>query len=272
MIELKSAEEIGRMAVTGQFVGELLAELSGVAAVGVNLIDLEHHARRRIKERGAESCYWDYAPSFGRGPFRNVLCLSVNDAVLHGLPHDYVLRDGDLLSIDMAAGIDGWVADSALSVIVGTPDPADLKLIEATEVALEAGITAAQPGGRLGDVSAAIGEVAHSYGYGVNAEFGGHGIGRTMHEAPHVSNNGRARRGMKLAPGLTIAIEPWFCRSTDKITFDNDGWTIRSADGSRAAHSEHTVAITASGPQVLTRRPTHGATSADPTKKPATAS
>ena len=107
------------MAVAGQFVGELLAELSGVAAVGVNLIDLEHHARRRIKERGAESCYWDYAPSFGRGPFRNVLCLSVNDAVLHGLPHDYVLRDGDLLSIDMAAGIDGWVADSALSVIVG---------------------------------------------------------------------------------------------------------------------------------------------------------
>src|SRR5881275_2218907 len=240
------------MAVTGRFVGELLAELSGIAAVGVNLMDLEHHARRRIKERGADSCYWDYAPSFGRGPFRNVLCLSVNDAVLHGLPHDYVLRDGDLLSIDMAAGIDGWAADSALSVIVGTPDPADLKLIEATEVALEAGITAARPGGRLGDISAAIGEVAHSYGYGVN---------RTMHEAPHVSNNGRARRGMKLDPGLTIAIEPWFCRSTDKIKFDNDGWTIRSADGSRTAHSEHTVAITGTGPRVLTRRPGQGAVS-----------
>src|SRR3954447_26719048 len=272
VIELKSAEEIGRMAVTGQFVGELLAELSGVAAVGINLMDLEHHARRRIKERGAESCYWDYAPSFGRGPFRNVLCLSVNDAVLHGLPHDYVLRDGDLLSIDMAAGIDGWVADSALSVIVGTPDPADLKLIEATEVALEAGITAAQPGGRLGDISAAIGEVAHRYGYGLNDEFGGHGIGRTMHEAPHVPNNGPARRGMKLEPGLTIAFEPWSCRATDKIRFDNDGWTIRSADGSRTAHCEHTVAITASGPQVLTRRPAHGAPPADPAKKPATAS
>ncbi|MEV5689756.1 type I methionyl aminopeptidase [Micromonospora globbae] len=272
MIELKSAEEIGRMAVTGQFVGELLAELSDVAAVGVNLMDLEHHARRRIAERGAESCYWDYAPSFGRGPFRNVLCLSVNDAVLHGLPHDYVLRDGDLLSIDMAVGIDGWVADSAVSVVVGTPDPADVRLIEATEVALEAAITAAQPGGRLGDISAAISEVAHSYGYGVNAEFGGHGIGRTMHEAPHVSNKGRARRGMKLEPGLTIAIEPWFCRTTDRITFDADGWTIRSADGSRTAHSEHTVAITASGPQVLTRRPTPGATSTRPTGRPAAAS
>ena len=271
MIELKSAEEIGRMAVAGQFVGELLAELSGVAAVGVNLMDIEHHARRRIKERGAESCYWDYAPSFGRGPFRNVLCLSVNDAVLHGLPHDYVLRDGDLLSIDMALGIDGWVADSALSFVVGTPDPADLKLIEATEVALEAAITAAQPGGRLGDISAAIGQVAHSYGYRVNHEFGGHGIGRTMHEAPHISNDGRARRGMRLDPGLTVAIEPWLCRSTDKIKYDEDGWTIRSADGSRTAHSEHTVAITPAGPQVLTRRPTPAADTDEPTRKPAAA-
>ncbi|GAA1413111.1 type I methionyl aminopeptidase [Catellatospora coxensis] len=255
MIELKSADEIGRMAVTGRFVGELLAELGAAAAVGVNLMDLEHQARRRIAERGAQSCYWDYAPSFGRGPFRNMLCLSVNDAVLHGLPHDYVLRDGDLLSIDMAVGIDGWVADSALSVVVGAPDPADLRLIEATEVALEAAITAAQPGGRLGDVSHAIGEVAHSYGYRVNGEFGGHGIGRTMHESPHVANSGRAGRGVKLVPGLTIAIEPWFCRSTDRVKYDADGWTIRSADGSRTAHSEHTVAITDSGPQVLTRRP-----------------
>jgi methionyl aminopeptidase len=271
VIELKSTEEICRMAVAGRFVGELLAELSGVAAVGVNLMDLEHHARRRIAERGAESCYWDYAPSFGRGPFRNVLCLSVNDAVLHGLPHDYVLRDGDLLSIDMAVGIDGWAADSALSLIVGTPDPADLKLIEATEMALAAGIRAAQPGGRLGDISAAIGAVARSYGYGVNGEFGGHGIGRHMHEAPHVANDGRPRRGMKLEPGLTIAIEPWFCRSTDKIRFDADGWTIRSADGSRTAHSEHTVAVTASGPEVLTGRPTPEAPGAESAGKPATA-
>ncbi|TNH27256.1 type I methionyl aminopeptidase [Micromonospora orduensis] len=257
MIELKSAQEIGRMAATGQFVGELLAELREVAAVGVNLMDLEHHARRRIKERGAESCYWDYTPSFGRGPFRNVLCLSVNDAVLHGLPHRYALRDGDLLSIDMAVGIDGWTADSALSVVVGTPAPDDLKLIEATEVALEAGIAAARPGNQLGDISAAIGEVARRYGYRVNNEFGGHGIGRTMHEAPHVPNDGRPGRGMKLKPGLTLAIEPWLCQSTDRIRYDEDGWTIRSADGSRTAHSEHTVAVTTDGPQVLTRRPRH---------------
>ncbi|MET8231135.1 type I methionyl aminopeptidase [Micromonospora sp. NPDC005298] len=272
MIELKSAQEIGLMAVTGRFVGELLAELREMAAVGVNLMDLEHHARRRIKERGAESCYWDYTPSFGRGPFRNVLCLSVNDAVLHGLPHRYALRDGDLLSIDMAVGIDGWAADSALSVVVGTPTPDDLKLIEATEVALEAGIAAARPGNQLGDISAAIGEVARRYGYRVNNEFGGHGIGRTMHEAPHVPNDGRPGRGMKLKPGLTLAIEPWLCQSTDRIRYDDDGWTIRSADGSRTAHSEHTVAVTPDGPQVLTRRPGHDTRSGDRSGQPAATS
>ncbi|WP_097329168.1 type I methionyl aminopeptidase [Paractinoplanes atraurantiacus] len=255
MIELKSSAEIERMHVTGRFVGEVLAEVSAAAAVGVNLLDLEQHARRLIKERGAESSYWDYAPSFGKGPFRNVLCLSVNDAVLHGLPHDYVLRDGDLLSLDMAVAIDGWTADSAYSVIVGTPAEQDLRLIEATQVALEAGIAATQPGGRLGDISAAIGAVAKQYGFRVNTEFGGHGIGRTMHESPHIPNDGRAGRGMKLTPGLTIAIEPWFLVSTDKIRFDEDGWTIRSSDGSRTAHSEHTVAVTETGPVVLTRRP-----------------
>src|SRR6476469_1223641 len=244
MIELRTPTEIEQMRPAGRFVAEVLDALMDAADVGVNLLDLDLLAHRMIKDRGAESCYIDYHPSFGASPFGKVLCTSVNDAVLHGLPHDYVLRDGDLLSIDMAAGIDGWVADSALSVIVGTPDPADLKLVEATEVALAAGIAAAQPGGRLGDVSAAIGEVARSYGYGVNAEFGGHGIGRTLHEAPHVANNGRARRGVKLDPGLTIAIVPSFCRSTDKIRYDRDGWTIRSADGSRTAHSDHTVAVT----------------------------
>lgn len=254
MIELKSPGQIERMGVTGRFVGEVLKELGELAEVGVDLMDLEHHARRRIKERGAESCYWDYSPSFGRGPFRNVVCLSVNDAVLHGLPHPYKLRDGDLLSMDMAVSIDGWAADSARSVVVGTPSEDDLRLVRATEEALEAAIDAVRPGNRLGDVSAAIGSVAAAYGYPVNTEFGGHGIGRTMHEDPHVPNHGRPGRGYKLRPGLTLAIEPWFAATTDKIIYDPDGWTIRSADGSRTAHSEHTVAVTESEPLVLTRR------------------
>lgn len=254
MIELKTPAEIERMHVTGRFVAEVLSEIGRIADVGVNLMDLEHHARGMIEQRGAESCYWDYAPSFGKGPFRNVICLAVNDAVLHGKPHDYVLRDGDVLTADLAVRIDGWAADSARTVIVGTPAAEDQRIIRATEEALEAAIEAARPGNRIGDISAAIYAVACDYGYPVNTEFGGHGIGRTMHEELHVSNRGRAGRGLKLRTGLTLALEPWFARTTDQIIYDEDGWTIRSADGSRTAHSEHTVAITEDGPKVLTRR------------------
>lgn len=182
MLELKTSREIEAMRTTGAFIAELLDDLQQRARVGVNLLDLEHRARHLIEERGAVSCYWDYAPSFGRGPFRNVICLSVNDAVLHGLPHDYDLGDGDLLSMDIAVSVDGWVADSARSLIVGTPRTEDQRLIEATERALAAGIDAARPGRRLGDISAAIGAVAADYGYPVNTEFGWHGLGRTMHE------------------------------------------------------------------------------------------
>src|ERR1700742_2462140 len=127
------------MHVAGRFVAEVLSEVGRLADVGVNLLDLEHHVRGMIKRRGAESCYWDYAPSFGKGPFRNVICLSVNDAVLHGMPHDYVLRDGDVLSLDFAVSIDGWVADSAVTVIVGdSEDAADRALIDSTRRALDA--------------------------------------------------------------------------------------------------------------------------------------
>lgn len=242
------------MDATGTFVAELLDDLAGRARPGMNLLELEERARALISARGAQSCYWDYAPSFGRGPFRNVICLSVNDAVLHGLPHDYALEEGDLLSMDIAVSVDGWVADSARSIIVGTPRAADQRLIAATEQALAAAIAAALPGNRLGDISAAIGTVAADYGYGVNTEFGGHGIGRTMHEDPHVPNFGRAGRGLELRPGLTLALEPWFAAGTDAIVYDPDGWTIRSADGSRTAHSEHTIAITEDLPLVLTAR------------------
>ncbi|OBB30853.1 type I methionyl aminopeptidase [Mycolicibacterium peregrinum] len=252
MVELKTADEIEKMRVTGRFVAEVLSELSGLAEVGINLLDLEHHARDMVKRRGAESCYWDYAPSFGRGPFRNVICLSVNDAVLHGLPHNYRLNDGDVLSMDFAVSIDGWVADAARTVIVGTPAAADVRLIRATEEALAAGTAAARPGNRLGDISAAIGAVVADYGYPVNLDFGGHGLGRTMHEDPHVPNRGTPGRGMPLRVGMTLALEPWLAAGTNRIVYDRDGWTIRSADGSRTAHSENTVAITDAGPQVLT--------------------
>lgn len=254
MIELFNAAEIDKLRVAGAFVAEVLTALRDAADVGVNLLELDELAAGMIAERGAVSCYVDYHPSFGAMPFGKVLCTSVNDAVLHGLPHDYRLRDGDLLSVDFAASVDGWVADSALSLVVGTPRPEDLALIATTERALAAAIEQARPGNRLGDISHAIGTVAREAGLGINLQFGGHGVGRTMHGDPHVPNDGRPGRGLPLKPGLVIAIEPWFLLGTDEIYTDPDGWTLRSADGSRGAHSEHTVAITEAGPVVLTAR------------------
>ena len=254
MIELRTPAEIEQMRPAGRFVADVLAQTAAAAHVGVNLLELDALAHDLIRRRGAESCYIDYHPSFGASPFGKVICTSVNDAVLHGLPHDYRLQDGDLLTLDFAASVDGWVADSAVSLVVGTPRDEDLRLIETTRRALAAGIQAAQPGGRIGDISAAIAAVAHAEGYSINTQFGGHGVGRTMHGDPHISNDGRAGRGYPLRPGLVIAIEPWFLATTDEIYTDRDGWTLRSADGSRGAHSEHTVAITDDGPPVLTAR------------------
>lgn len=242
------------MKPAGRFVASVLEATRDAAGVGVNLLELDALAHDMIRAAGAESCYIDYHPSFGASPFGKVICTSVNDAVLHGLPHDYRLRDGDLLSLDFAASVDGWVADSALSVVVGEADPADLDLIATCERALAAGIAQAVVGGRMGDVSAAIGDVARGADLTVNMDFGGHGVGRTMHGDPHVANDGRRGRGLPLRAGLVVAIEPWFMHGTDEIYTHPDGWTLRSRDGSRGAHAEHTIALTDDGPIVLTAR------------------
>ena len=254
MIELRTPAEIEQMRPAGRFVAEALTTLRAETKVGTNLLALDRHAHDLIRAAGAESCYLDYHPSFGASPFGKVICTSINDAVLHGLPHDYTLRTGDLVSLDFAASVGGWVADSAVSFVVGTPRDEDLRLIETTQRALAAAIDTAVVGRRIGDISASIALVARGEGYSVNTEFGGHGVGRTMHGEPHVPNDGRAGRGFPLRPGLVIAIEPWLLATTDRIRTDRDGWTLRSADGSRGAHSEHTVAITADGPIVLTDR------------------
>jgi methionyl aminopeptidase len=254
MIELRTPTQIEEMRPAGRFVASVITALTEKADVGVNLLELDELAHKMIRDRGAESCYIDYHPSFGASPFGKVLCTSVNDAVLHGLPHDYTLQDGDLLSVDFAASVDGWVSDSAFSLVVGTPREEDLRLIDVAEQSLAAGIEQARPGNRLGDISHAIGSVARDAGLRVNLQFGGHGVGRTMHGDPHVANDGRPGRGFKIKPGLVIAIEPWFLHTTDEIYIDADGWTIRSQDGSRGAHMEHTVAITEDGPLILTAR------------------
>ncbi|WP_439688637.1 type I methionyl aminopeptidase [Curtobacterium sp. SP.BCp] len=254
MIELRTPAELDGLRVTGRFVADVLDELLETVDVGVNLLDLDRVAASMIADRGAESCYVDYHPSFGKSPFGRNLCTSVNDAALHGLPYDRVLVDGDLVSLDFAASVDGWVADSAVTVQVGTPRDDDQRLVDTVERALAAGIAQFREGNKLGDVSYAIGHVAHEAGYAVNTQFGGHGVGRTMHGEPHVPNDGRPGRGLKLRPGLVVAIEPWLMQGTDELYQDDDGWTLKSADGSRAAHVEHTVAVTEAGPEVLTLR------------------
>jgi methionyl aminopeptidase len=256
MIEILNPSEIERARATGALVGTILQTLRDRVAVGTNLLDVDSWTKTMIDEAGAVSCYVDYAPSFGRGPFGHYVCTAVNDAVLHGLPHDRRLVDGDLLTLDLAVVLDGVAADSAVSFVVGDSRPAEsVRLIETTERALEAGIAAAGPGARIGDLSHAIGSVLSDAGYPINVEFGGHGIGSTMHQDPHVSNTGRPGRGYRLRPGLLLALEPWVMTDTDELVTDADGWTLRSATGCRTAHSEHTIAITEDGAEVLTLRP-----------------
>ncbi|HEU5428304.1 MAG TPA: type I methionyl aminopeptidase [Actinocrinis sp.] len=253
MVELKTPGEIEAMRAAGRVVAAALAAVRERATVGTKLTELDEVAREVLRSAGASSPFLGYRPRFAPIPFPAVICTSVNDAVLHGIPTGYRLEDGDLLSVDCGATLDGWTGDSAISLIVGREQAQDRRLIDTAYAALTAGIAAAVVGAKIGDISAAIGAVGRAGGYGINTDFGGHGVGHTMHEDPSVPNEGRAGRGLKLRPGLVIAIEPWFLGGgKDEYVADDDGWTLRSADGSRTAHVEHTVAVTDQGPVILT--------------------
>ncbi|MGC4111607.1 MAG: type I methionyl aminopeptidase [Nocardioides sp.] len=253
MIEIVSAARLPLARATGALVADILQSLKARSTVGTNLLQIDAWAKEMILGAGAVSCYVDYAPSFGRGPFGHYICTSVNDAVLHGLPHGYALADGDLLSLDLAVSLDGVVADAAISFVVGDSEPPDSQaMIRATQDALAAGIAAARPGAKVGDLSHAIGSTLYEAGYQVNVEFGGHGVGTTMHQDPHIPNNGRPGRGYRLRPGLLLALEPWVMADTATLVTDADGWTLRSATGCLTAHTEHTIAITDDGAEILT--------------------
>ncbi|MET9522523.1 type I methionyl aminopeptidase [Streptomyces coeruleorubidus] len=255
MVELKTDTSIDAMYEAGQVVARALTAAQKAADVGVSLLELDEVAHDVLREAGATSPFLGYRPSFAPTPFPAVLCVSVNDAIVHGIPTRYRLRDGDLVSIDFGAELGGWVGDSALSFVVGTPREADLRLIETAERALAAGIEAAVVGNRIGDIAHAIGTVCRAAGYGIPDGFGGHGIGRRMHEDPGVPNEGRPGRGMRLRHGMALAIEPMvIAGGTDTFHAAPDGWTLKTDDGSRAAHAEHTVAITDAGPRILTAR------------------
>ncbi|MHC9295081.1 type I methionyl aminopeptidase [Mycobacterium sp. LTG2003] len=253
MAELKTKDQIEAMAAAGAVVAEALRAVAAIAAPGRTTADLDRVAAEVLASHGATSPFLNYHPRWAPSPFPAVLCVSVNDAVVHGVPNGQVLADGDLVSVDFGAILNGWCGDAARSFVVGTARPADTALIEATDAALAAGIAAARPGNTLGDIGNAIASVARGAGFGRLADHGGHGIGRTMHEDPHVPNEGSPGKGMKLKPGLVLAIEPMLIADgTDDYVHDPDGWTLRTATGARAAHSEHTVAVTADGARILT--------------------
>jgi methionyl aminopeptidase len=253
MVKLKTAAEIDAMAAAGAVVAEALGAVVAHAKPGQPIAELDNVAADVLARHGATSPFLNYHPRWAPTPFPAVLCVSVNDAVVHGIPDGYVLADGDLVSVDFGATLRGWTGDAARSFIVGTPRPEDAALIEATDNALAAAIAVVRPGNTLGDVGHAIASTARGAGYGLLADHGGHGIGRTMHEDPHVPNEGRPGMGMRLRPGLVIAIEPMLIADgSEDYIHDSDGWTLRTATGVRAAHSEHTVAVTADGPRVLT--------------------
>jgi methionyl aminopeptidase len=245
MITRKSPEQIDRMRRAGRLVGHTLSQVVEAVRPGVTLLELDALAERVIRDG-------DGVPSFlGYHGFPATLCLSPNDWIVHGIPNGYVLAEGDILSVDCGAIVEGWHGDAAVTVPVGEVDEAARRLIETTERAMWAGIGQVRAGNRLSDIGHAV-ERAAAPGYGVVREYVGHGIGTQMHEEPQVPNYGRPGRGLRLDVGLTLAIEPMLNEGGPETRVLDDGWTVVTRDGSRSAHFEHTVAITPDGPEVLT--------------------
>lgn len=250
MITKKSKADFDRMKIAGQCVAAMHAVVREMAAVGVTTADLDAAAREVLAEHGCRSSFLGYGgPS---NPFPGVLCTSPNSAIVHGIPGDYVLTDGDIVSIDAGAIYEGWHGDAAFTMAIGDVSDEVRNLLDVTEKALWAGIDMAVAGNRLGDVGSAIEALAAPHGIGVVREYVGHGIGRQMHEAPSVPNYGAAGKGLRLKTGMALAIEPMFNLGTEDSVILDDNWTVVTADGSYSAHFEHTVLLTENGTVVST--------------------
>ncbi len=249
-VTLKSSAQIERMALAGRLVADVLDRLGTELRPGITTARLDALAEELIRAAGA-------VPSFigvpGRlAPYRHSLCVSIDDEIVHGVPGKRTIREGQIVSIDAGAIVDGWHGDAARTWILGDVPEPTRRLVETTERALYAGIAAAVPGNHLADISAAIEDIARAQGYGIVRAFVGHGIGSEMHEEPQVTNYRTGSRGRKIEPGLCLAIEPMFTLGAHEVRILDDGWTVVTADGSLAAHWEHTLAVTADGPRVLT--------------------
>ncbi|HST67201.1 MAG TPA: type I methionyl aminopeptidase [Mycobacteriales bacterium] len=253
-LPIRTATELDSMRAAGRVVAEVLAAVRAAAVPGVKLRELDDLARTVIDDAGATPSFLGYAPSPGTRPYDGVLCLSPNEVVVHGRPSGRRLHEGDLLTVDGGAIVDGWHGDSAITVHIGPPAAEEEALRLATEEALAAGIGAAVPGATLRDVAVAIDAVARKHGYEQLADHGGHGIGQRMHEPPFIANqptDDAAR--YRLRAGNTIAIEPMLVLGAGRYKRKRDGWAVLTADGSRAAHAEHTVLVAAGGGEILTR-------------------
>lgn len=251
-IEIKTSDELAVMRQAGLVVARTLASIVDAAVPGVTTRHLDELARDSLAAHDATSSFLGYAPH-GAIPFPGVICASINDEVVHGMPGDRTLHDGDLLSVDFGAVVDGWHGDAAVTALVGAVPAEWVELSRVTEESMWAGLAAARPGGRLSDISHAVESVIRSAGeYGLVEEYGGHGIGSRMHMDPHILNHGRPGQGPVLEVGMALAIEPMAILGSPEVAMLDDGWTVVSLDGGVAAHWEHTVAITDDGPWVLT--------------------
>jgi methionyl aminopeptidase len=247
-LTVRTLEQLRAMRAAGRVVAEMHQAIRAVARAGVTTHELDLVARSVLERRGATSNFLGY------GGFPAVICASVNDQLIHGIPGPVVLADGDVLCVDCGAIVDGWHGDAAFTMGIGSISTEARRLIEVADAALAAGVAAMQPGHHLDDIGAAIDEVVADAGYGSPWEYSGHGIGRAMHEHPDVENRGRRGRGPVLEPGVVLAVEPMLIAGgADDVVVLDDGWTVVTADGSLAAHTEHTIAVTDHGPEILTR-------------------
>jgi methionyl aminopeptidase len=250
MVTRKSKREIEKMRVAGRIVAEVLALVESELKPGVTTGHLDRLAERHIRSAGAVPSFKGYGHR--SNPFPASLCISIDDEVVHGIPGERTIRDGQIVSIDAGAIYDGWHGDGARTFYVGSAQPQIGELIDTTRLAMMAGIAAALPGANLGEISGAIEDVAKPGEYGIVRQFVGHGIGTEMHQEPQVPNYRTGVRGMKLAPGICLAIEPMLTLGRGDVAVKPDGWTVVTLDGSLAAHFEHTIAVTDNGPEILT--------------------
>jgi methionyl aminopeptidase len=256
VITRKSASEIEKMRRAGRIVAEVLALMESELRPGVSTGHLDELAERHIRAAGAIPSFKGYlgGGKYGKGPnaFPASTCISIDSEVVHGIPGERTVRDGSIVTVDVGAILDGWHGDGARTFVVGKASDAAQALVATTRLAMMAGIGAAKPGGRVGDISAAVEDIGRANGYGIVRPFVGHGIGTSMHEEPQVPNYRTGRRGEELQPGMCLAIEPMFTLGTGDVFVEDDGWTVSTDDGALAAHFEHTIAITPDGPQILT--------------------